>query len=95
MYQWWGGSPDAGVRFKLTGPEAGWGAPHYAYARNPPAWANAGKGGCNITRAAAGGAVELVAYTGPMVVKAGRSVSLREQQIGGSGGSLEPPGPLS
>jgi hypothetical protein len=81
VYQWWGGSPDAGIRFKLTGPEAGWAAPDYGYAGNPPAWVNAGKGGCNITRAATGGPVELVAYTGPMVVKAGRSVSLYFEMI--------------
>ena len=76
-YQAWMGSLDVGARLKLTGPEPGWAAPSYSYGANPPAWDNHGAGGANITRAAgAGGAIELVAFTGPVTIAAGQKLEL-------------------
>jgi hypothetical protein len=73
-YQIWTGNTDAGMRFKLTGPEVGWAAPSYSYGSNPPVWENGGKGGANISQSS--GAVEVVAFTGPISVNASRSITL-------------------
>jgi hypothetical protein len=73
-YQIWAGNTDAGMRFKLTGPEVGWAAPSYSYGSNPPVWENGGKGGANITERSSG--VEIVAFTGPIGINGSRSVTL-------------------
>lgn len=73
-YQIWAGNTDAGMRFKLTGPEVGWAAPSYSYSSTPPVWENGGKGGANITQG--NETVEIVAFTGPISVNASRSITL-------------------
>jgi hypothetical protein len=73
-YQIWLGDPDAGMRFKLTGPEPGWAAPSYG---GVSAWSNHGKGGANVTQPGGpGSSVELVAFTGPLTINASETLTL-------------------
>ena len=72
-YQLWAGSPDVGMRLKLTGPEAGWAAPSYS---GTSSWRNGGRGGANITRAGPSKDVELVCFTGPITINASQTLTL-------------------
>ena len=74
-YQLWIGSPSAGLRFKFSGPEPGWGSPSFGWNSNPPPWVNAHKGGANVTRLS-NGVVALTAFTGPMTLNASQPIDL-------------------
>jgi hypothetical protein len=74
-YQLWIGSPKAGLRFKFSGPEPGWGATSFNWRSNPPPWFNDHKGGANVTRLS-NGVVALTAFTGPIALNASQPIEL-------------------
>jgi hypothetical protein len=70
----WVGTPDAGIQLKLSGPESAWALYSLKDSGLPQAWANDGRGGCDVVEEGPD-VVAVRAYSGERTLAAGRELT--------------------